>query len=222
MDKENIETEPAMTSRKPAADIALLQSIEIPNPCTESWDTMRGDEQVRHCGVCKKNVYNLSAMPQAQAAALVAETVDGDLCVRFYLRSDGTVMDSDCSTSTRVKFHRAMRTLPRMAAGAAGAAAVVAAAAHAAPGTPARPGQKPTVVEASIVKDQEPPQPVMMGTPLPPPVEAPFVGKMQVKHTAPIGRVQLKQSPSDEGKPRADPQPASQPPADPDKGDVLR
>jgi hypothetical protein len=113
---------------------SLLRKLAVPIPCTASWDAMQGDERVRHCGLCRKSVYNLSAMPQADAAALLAANADGGVCVRFYRRSDGTVMTSDCGASPRVMLHRALRTLPRAAAGAAGvasAAAVAVAVAHA-------------------------------------------------------------------------------------------
>ncbi len=92
-----------------------LHSIDIPSPCTASWDKMKGDEQVRHCSDCNKNVFNLSAMPEAQAIALLADNADGHLCVRFYRRADGTVMTSDCSTSPRRYARQALRKFPAMA-----------------------------------------------------------------------------------------------------------
>jgi hypothetical protein len=73
-----------------------LHRIDIPSPCAASWEKMAGDERVRHCGECNKNVYNLSAMREAEAAALLDSNGDGHLCVRFYRRQDGTVLTSDC------------------------------------------------------------------------------------------------------------------------------
>ncbi|QNA87712.1 hypothetical protein G4G28_03105 [Massilia sp. Dwa41.01b] len=164
-----LDQELAMTAgRTPDPNTPPLPHLEIPVPCTESWDAMEGDERVRHCGLCRKNVYNLSALPQAEAAALLAGDVDGQLCVRFYRRSDGSVMTSDCSTSPRVRLHRAMRTLPRTAAGAAGvaaAAAVAVAVAHVAPLPPGRARPHPSVVEVSLVPEMMPP--VLMGVYLP-------------------------------------------------------
>lgn len=163
---------------RPDPDTASLQKLEIPIPCTESWEAMQGDEQVRHCGLCRKNVYNLSSMPREEAAALLAGNTDGSLCVRFYRRSDGTVMTSDCGTSVRVKLHDAMRSLPRMAAGAAGmagAALVAASVAHAAPAKPARSGHAPQAVQAAAPKEP-PPEMVVMGAP-PPPSQAVMVVK---------------------------------------------
>ncbi|HEY0062420.1 MAG TPA: hypothetical protein VGC21_09885, partial [Telluria sp.] len=54
------------------ANVIALHRISIASPCTASWDLMQGDERVRHCGDCNKNVFNLSAMPEAEAATLLA------------------------------------------------------------------------------------------------------------------------------------------------------
>lgn len=120
----------------PDPDSALLQNLTIPISCTESWDDMKGSERVRHCALCRKDVYNLSAMPRPEAAALLAGNVDGNLCVRFYRRGDGTVVTNDCTTSTPVKVRRMLGKLPRAArvagvAGVAGAAAMAVTVAHA-------------------------------------------------------------------------------------------
>jgi len=80
--------------------IARLPSIEVASPCTVSWDGMRGDDTVRFCGKCRLNVYNLSAMTQAEAAAHIAAR-EGRMCVRFYRRPDGTVMTRDCGSVAR-------------------------------------------------------------------------------------------------------------------------
>jgi hypothetical protein len=78
-------------SRKVSLDV-----IEVPSPCPESWEGMKGDGPVRFCGLCEMNVYNLSAMTRDEAEALVSER-DGRLCVRFYRRADGTVTSRDCA-----------------------------------------------------------------------------------------------------------------------------
>lgn len=149
----------------PAEQTALLQHLDIPIPCTASWDGMQGNEQVRHCTLCRKNVYNLSAMPHADAALLLAGNVDGALCVRFYRRSDGTVMTSDCSVAPRVRLRRAMRALPRVAAGVAGAAAMVAAVAQVMPNRPDGAGVQPPAARASAKPDELPMGTVLMGAP---------------------------------------------------------
>jgi hypothetical protein len=73
-----------------------LHRVDIPLPCTASWEKMTGNARVRHCGECNKNVYNLSAMREAEATALLESHGEGEVCVRFYRRQDGTVLTSDC------------------------------------------------------------------------------------------------------------------------------
>jgi hypothetical protein len=57
---------------------------------------------VRFCDECEKNVYNLSAMPRAEAERLIAER-DGSICVRLYRRADGTLLTADCPVGLRKK-----------------------------------------------------------------------------------------------------------------------
>ena len=170
------ETDYAMTH---TPKTSARHSIQIASPCTASWAAMQGDERVRHCGDCNKNVFNLSAMPEAEAAALMAGNADGELCVRFYQRADGTVMTSDCSTSARAYTRRTLRKLPGMA----GAAVLAMSAAGAAADEPMQvvtvTGQRhdaaPTMmmgapVATMITIEQAP-------TPAPPPVVRPMMGK---------------------------------------------
>jgi hypothetical protein len=63
---------------------------------------MVGDERVRFCRKCSKNVYNLSAMSRAEAEDLVRGK-EGNLCARMVQRSDGTVMTADCPVGVRRK-----------------------------------------------------------------------------------------------------------------------
>ncbi|APR87839.1 hypothetical protein A7982_13188 [Minicystis rosea] len=81
---------------------SLLENVRIASPCTASWDAMTGDDRVRFCGQCQKNVYNLSAMPRDEAERLLAER-DGAMCVRLYRRTDGTVLTADCPVGVRKK-----------------------------------------------------------------------------------------------------------------------
>jgi hypothetical protein len=92
-----------------------LDVIDVTAPCTASWDEMQGDETVRFCGLCRLNVYNLSAMKRDDALKLV-EQREGRLCVRFYRRPDGTVVTRD---GCRTVLIAARRRLARMAAGIA-------------------------------------------------------------------------------------------------------
>jgi hypothetical protein len=69
--------------------------VKVASPCKRDWSKMAGDEKVRACADCKLNVYNLSAMTEAEAQELVKQR-EGRLCVRFYLRPDGTALTRDC------------------------------------------------------------------------------------------------------------------------------
>ena len=73
----------------------LLPNIKIASPCHADWGQMTGNERTRFCASCQKNVFNLSAMTARQAADLIREK-EGRLCVRYYLRRDGTILTRDC------------------------------------------------------------------------------------------------------------------------------
>jgi hypothetical protein len=77
-----------------------LEEIRIAEPCNADWERMAGDERVRFCDGCRKNVYNLSAMNRTEAEDLVRE-MEGRLCVRFYQRRDGTVLTDNCPVGVR-------------------------------------------------------------------------------------------------------------------------
>jgi hypothetical protein len=72
-----------------------LNNIKIASPCSQDWNAMSGDTRKRFCSDCKLNVYNLSGMTKAEAENLLMNS-EGRLCVRFYRRSDGTVLTQDC------------------------------------------------------------------------------------------------------------------------------
>lgn len=90
-----------------------LENLRLGFACKERWEDMTGDEHVRACAACDRQVFNLSAMTRDEAEALLA-TRGLTPCVRFYRRPDGTVMTSDCPTGTR----RRSRSLAVVTAGA--------------------------------------------------------------------------------------------------------
>lgn len=102
--------------------LPMLDSVRVASPCNASWDEMLGDDRVRFCTSCEKNVFNLSAMPREDAERLLAERMNGELCVRFYQRADGTVMTQDCPVGVTKK----RRKLAVLAAAGAGAMALAA------------------------------------------------------------------------------------------------
>jgi hypothetical protein len=71
--------------------------LRIASPCTESWESMKGDERVRFCALCKLNVFNVKELSEAELRALFVKT-EGKLCGRVYQRKDGTVLTRDCPT----------------------------------------------------------------------------------------------------------------------------
>jgi len=72
-----------------------LDHVRVAAPCKADWDQMIGSDRVRFCGQCSLNVFNLSAMTRSEAESLIART-EGRLCVRFYRRSDGSIITKDC------------------------------------------------------------------------------------------------------------------------------
>jgi hypothetical protein len=100
--------------------LPLLEDVAIAAPCTASWEEMVGDEHVRFCGKCEKNVYNLSSLPREEAEALLAAK-EGKMCVRLYKRADGTVLTADCPVGVTKRRRR------RAAFGAVGASLMAAA-----------------------------------------------------------------------------------------------
>ena len=75
--------------------LVSLDQITIASPCRMDWDLMDGDERVRFCGKCKKNVYNLSAMSDSESLDLIQNSGD-EICGRIFKRSDGTVVTNMC------------------------------------------------------------------------------------------------------------------------------
>lgn len=71
------------------------EDIRVASPCNADWEVMQGDERMRFCSQCRLHVYNLSAMSRPEAETLVRQK-EGRLCVRFYRRSDGTMLTEDC------------------------------------------------------------------------------------------------------------------------------
>ena len=80
--------------------LPVLPNLRIASPCHESWEGMTGDDRVRHCGACDKDVFNLSALTLEQAESLIREKA-GKLCGRYYQRKDGTILLADCEIGAR-------------------------------------------------------------------------------------------------------------------------
>jgi hypothetical protein len=86
--------------------LPVLDNIRVGTPCTAEWAAMTGDDRTRHCGDCKKTVYNLSNMTREEAQALIIEK-NGRLCVRYFRRTDGTILvKNDCAVGVARKRRR--------------------------------------------------------------------------------------------------------------------
>ena len=48
-----------------------LDSLRVITPCTVPWSSMKGDDAVRFCDKCRKNVYNVAALSRAEAVAII-------------------------------------------------------------------------------------------------------------------------------------------------------
>jgi hypothetical protein len=90
-----------LDSLREGPSLPHLAALRVASPCHASWASMIGDDRVRFCASCSRSVYNVSAMESAEAEALLCG--EGELCVRFYKRADGTVMTADCPEGARKK-----------------------------------------------------------------------------------------------------------------------
>ncbi len=81
--------------------LPLLETVEIASPCPASWADMQGDADVRFCIECMKDVFNLSMMSREEAEATLVASKSASMCIRFYRRSDGTVLTQDCPVGVR-------------------------------------------------------------------------------------------------------------------------
>jgi hypothetical protein len=137
------------------AKLTVLDNIHVATPCPAKWSDMTGDDRVRACGACQKNVYDISMMTRAEAEALIVEK-EGRLCLRYYQRADGTIMLKDCAIAVSKRGKRRWISL--------GAAALVAGTVAAAERGPAPQmlSSTPDTVEAAhpswsyIPKKQQP------------------------------------------------------------------
>jgi Carboxypeptidase regulatory-like domain len=69
----------------------FLDSINVKSPCIESWDEMKGNDEVRFCSHCEKNVHDISAMTRTKAEKLIKNS-NGKLCVRYVKNPNGKLI----------------------------------------------------------------------------------------------------------------------------------
>jgi hypothetical protein len=111
--KERDDAGQLLDEARARAKLPILDNIRVATPCHADWARMTGDERARLCHRCDKHVYNISNLTRDEAEALVIAK-EGQLCVRYFQRSDGTILLADCEVGKKQK-----RKLRVIAAGAA-------------------------------------------------------------------------------------------------------
>src|SRR3954466_5532334 len=84
----------------PLRPIRPLRPI-LPTPCSVDWDTMTGDDRVRRCPSCTKDVYNVTLLTRGELDRLLVGPKGALPCVRAYRRPDGTIVTRDCMVRVR-------------------------------------------------------------------------------------------------------------------------
>jgi len=169
----------SLEKKRPARGYALplLDRIAIASPCSARWADMRGDDKVRFCGACEKNVYDLSAMTREEAEQTL-QTL-GTPCVRFHRRADGTVMTQDCPVGVRRK---RMRLAAVLAIGSGLTTAVAGLFVFLGAETP-EPPPPPSVLVIPSATAEPPKEPVIPLTP---------AGGPAYRDPVPLGRIQVR------------------------------
>jgi hypothetical protein len=85
-----------------------LDNVRVASPCSANWNEMYGNERMRFCADCKLNVYNLSDMTRQEAENLIVSS-EGRLCVRFFRRTDGTILTKNCPVGWQAVKRRVSR-----------------------------------------------------------------------------------------------------------------
>jgi hypothetical protein len=60
---------------------SIIDSVRVGEPCSEQWEKMRGNDRVRFCSHCTRDVTNLSAINRKEASRLVLAS-GGNICIR--------------------------------------------------------------------------------------------------------------------------------------------
>lgn len=68
------------------------RELPIKNPCSESWERMRGDAVRRYCDKCERDVINLSALTRREAQPILERRAAGErVCVRYTADAAGRI-----------------------------------------------------------------------------------------------------------------------------------
>lgn len=72
-----------------------LDRVDVPQPCSKSWESMIGTARERACDACNRTVHDFSAMTTSEAERLLRERSGDRLCIRFARGADGHVITAD-------------------------------------------------------------------------------------------------------------------------------
>jgi len=103
---------------------SVLNSVAVKTPCTQDWNLMYGNDEVRFCEHCVKHVHDLSAMTRKEAEKFAAAS-NSSVCVRYIRRPDGNIQ----TASDRL--YQISGRASRLAAGVFGASLSLASSAYA-------------------------------------------------------------------------------------------
>ena len=93
----------------------FLDNLRVARPCSQEWNEMIGNDQVRFCMHCAKDVNDISSMTRKKARKLVRQS-GGRLCIRYitHPQTAGPVFADDLV--------QIVRRAPRLATGVVSAA----------------------------------------------------------------------------------------------------
>jgi len=77
---------------KPPSLLSQLTSVPLATPCESPWDAMQGDDKLRHCTECSRDVYDLSAMAPIEAELRLLNAPAEVPCIRYLRAPDGSIL----------------------------------------------------------------------------------------------------------------------------------
>ncbi len=86
----------------------MKHTFRTGSPCSADWDRMIGNEHVRYCPECKRDVYDFSKMKDKDIEQLLSLR-EQRLCARVRQRPNGIVITTDSSASFAVLVRRISR-----------------------------------------------------------------------------------------------------------------
>lgn len=93
----------------------MALQIKVASPCSEKWESMRGDERRRFCEKCQLHVHDLRSLSETEATELL-RGASGRVCGRVFQRADGTVLTKDCPVGEATLRRRMVMSVVAVAA----------------------------------------------------------------------------------------------------------